>query len=216
MGSLSPDTYAGWSKDHQLAFWINAYNAITLRAIIDNYPIKKGGIINRNVYPANSIRQIAGVWKKNTTSVLGKPITLNDIEHDVLRDQFNQPLMHFAIVCASISCPALRNEAFESDSDGRLLEQLSDQAAKFLADPAKFRIDEKNKIIYLSPILDWFDEDFVEEFNLNNEITGRNETTGAVLDFIRRNYQDKGYIHLTDSTYKIDYLDYDWSLNVQQ
>ena len=73
MGQLSRETYDAWTKEAQLAFWINAYNAITLQAIINHYPIQPGSVINRNLYPANSIRQISGVWDKLETKVLGLP-----------------------------------------------------------------------------------------------------------------------------------------------
>ncbi len=213
MGTLNPDTYAGWSKEAQFAFWINAYNAVTLKTIIDNYPIKKGGLIKRSLYPDNSIRQIDGVWKKKTTSIIGQDITLDEIEHKVLREQFGDPRMHFAIVCASMSCPPLRAEAFESD---KLDAQLADQSHVFLSDKEKFRIDSNNEKIYLSPILDWFDEDFADHYNLDQAITGRSKRLGAVLDFVRTHLNDDHAVHITDSSFKIEYLDYDWSLNEQK
>jgi hypothetical protein len=212
MGALSEETYAGWIEADQIAFWINAYNAITLKAIIDNYPIKKGGLIKRSLYPANSIRQIDGVWKKNTISIIGQDITLDAIEHKVLRALFDEPRIHFAIVCASISCPSLLSEAYEAE---KLEAQLDDQARRFLADSGKFEIDESDKTIYLSPILDWFEEDFLDHYNLDQAITGRSKKLGAVLDFVRVHLDDVQAARLTDATYKIEYLDYDWSLNEQ-
>ena len=213
LGTLSEATYAGWSSDHQMALWINAYNAITLKEIIDHYPIQKGGFIDRALYPANSIRQIDGVWKKHTTSVLGQDITLDAIEHKVLRAQFDEARIHFAIVCASISCPSLRAEAYEGET---LEDQLDEQTRIFLADNTKFRIDSQAKKIHLSPIFEWFDTDFTTKYNLDNHITGRSKPLAAVLDFIRVHINESNGKYLSDESFAISYLDYDWSLNEQQ
>ncbi|MDG2171001.1 MAG: DUF547 domain-containing protein, partial [Opitutales bacterium] len=103
-----------WTRDKQLAFWINAYNAFTLRVILDYYPIKtwtfKGLVV-----PWNSIIQIPGVWKKIKWEVAGQSLTLDHIEHGLIRPTFNEPRIHFAIVCASIGCPSLRAEAITFD-----------------------------------------------------------------------------------------------------
>ena len=196
--NIPQETYNGWTQNDQLAFWINAYNAITLREIVDHYPIQKGSLINRSLYPENSIRQINGVWGKNTTHLLGQDITLHQIENAIIRSQFNEPRIHFAIVCASLGCPPLRNEAFIGP---KLEAQLSDQTRKFLADPAKFTINSKKKKIQLSPIFDWFESDF-------------NET--SIRDFIAQYAPEGSVAYINDPKFKIKHLDYDWSLNEQQ
>lgn len=212
LGAISTDTYSAWSENEKMALWINAYNAITLKAIIDHYPIEKGGLINGVLYPENSIRQIDGVWKKHTTLVAGRTITLDSIEHDVLRVEFSEPRIHVAIVCASVSCPPLRNEAFVPD---RLDAQLTDQSRRFFADPVSFQIDRDKNKVYLSEILDWFDSDFVGHYNKQNTITGHSTKHGAILDYARTYASESDAQFLATETYKVDFLDYDWSLNEQ-
>ena len=95
---VDPNEFNQWSKSAQMAFWINAYNAITIEGILRNYPIQWGGLIARSRFPQNSIRQISGFWNKVFVKVMGKDMTLNDIEHKILRKEFDDPRIHFAIV----------------------------------------------------------------------------------------------------------------------
>ncbi|MFP6582033.1 MAG: DUF547 domain-containing protein [Candidatus Hydrogenedentota bacterium] len=212
LGAVDPDSYDGWSTETKMALWINAYNAITLKAIIDHYPIEKGGLINSIRYPKNSIRQIDGVWKKHTTRVAGRTVTLDAIEHDILRKEFEDPRIHVAIVCASVSCPPLLDEAFVAE---RLNAQLDDQSVQFFAGKKWFRIDSDKNKVYLSAILDWFDEDFVGHYNAGNTISDHGKKKGAILDFARTYAHDHQAEYLTTATYKVSFLDYDWSLNEQ-
>ena len=158
MGAVTDAEYTAWPEPEQLAFWINAYNAITLKYILDHYPIQKGSFLSGLRYPANSIRQIDGVWDTLSSKVVGEERTLEDIEHEILRAQFGDARIHVAIVCASIGCPPLRNEAFVADT---LEEQLDGQARTFLSDPTKFRIDRTGSTVHISSILQWFGKDFV-------------------------------------------------------
>src|SRR5262245_16725581 len=137
VGRLDPKVYEGWEEPEKIAFLINAYNALTLEAILANYPIKPS-VTGAMLYPKNSIRQIPGVWDRLEFQLLGKPATLDDMEHRMLRKQFNEPRIHMALVCASIGCPTLRNEPYVAE---RLSEQLDDQTRKFISNPLKFRID---------------------------------------------------------------------------
>ncbi|KKK47462.1 hypothetical protein LCGC14_3154940 [marine sediment metagenome] len=155
---LEPKTYEGWDETAKIAFWINAYNALTLKAIINHYPIK-AGLISGLAYPANSIRQIPGVWDKLQFLVMGQKMTLNQIEHETLRAKFNEPRIHTALVCAAVGCPQLRNEPFVGE---KLNAQLDDQSKGFVTNPAKFRIDRDNGKVYLSSIFKWFGGDFVK------------------------------------------------------
>lgn len=208
MGVVTQSTYDGWSEQKQIAFWINAYNAITLQAIINHYPIKPGNVLNRSLYPENSIRQISGVWDKLETTVLGKPMTLNAIEHEVLRVDFKEPRLHVAIVCASIGCPPLRNEAFVAE---KLEEQLVDQSKDFVNHPQNLKIDTAKKTIYVSSILDWFGEDFEGSYSLD----GRSGEESAILGYLHTYASDEQKAALSDNTYSVDFQDYDWKLNEQ-
>lgn len=212
MGTLHPDTFSQWTENEQLAFWINAYNAITLQFVINVYPIEKGSLLNRALYPDNSIRQIDGVWTELTASIMGERLTLDHIEHKILRKEFSEPRIHMAIVCAAKSCPPLRAEAFEPD---KLETQLAEESTKFFANKNRFFVDERNGKVHISSILDWFGKDFVPLYNQQKEYSNFNRTEGAVLDFISQHIDKKYGAYLKNQSYKISYLDYDWSLNDQ-
>lgn len=186
------------NDQEKMAFWINVYNAFTIKAIVDNYPIESindlhsGGRIIGHIFSTT-------VWDDDFIEINNKEYSLNDVEHKILRKEFKEPRIHFAIVCASISCPQLRHEAYFAD---KLEDQLQDQAIKFFTDKTKNKFDEKNKIAYLSKILDWFDEDF----------GGKDE---EVLMFVSKYINSKlsSKIIKDIDNWSIEYLDYDWGLN---
>ncbi|MCH8029532.1 MAG: DUF547 domain-containing protein [Candidatus Dadabacteria bacterium] len=204
-------SFSDWSSNEKLAFWINAYNAFTIKAIIDNYPIKKGFFIS--LYPANSIRQIDGVWDKLTFRAAGKTVTLNDIEHQILRKEFSEPRIHFAIVCASVGCPELRSEAYMAD---KVQEQLEQAARDFVNNPQKVLIDPEKRAVKLSKIFKWFGEDFIRELGTVEHFKNRNPRDRAVLNFVMTYIEeDRLKSFLEGNRFKVSYLKYDWSLNNQ-
>lgn len=211
LAELEVDTYHRWSESEKIAFWINAYNALTLRLIIDHYPIDSS-ILRSVVFPKNSIMQIPGAWKKYTFEVMGERRTLDAIEHEILRDGFDEPRIHMALVCAALSCPILRNEPYEAQ---RLNDQLNDQARSFLSDDRKFRIDRDNDVVRLSEIFDWFGKDFIGRYGTGDPPGRRGEETQAVLNFIRDYVNDADAAYLAKDNYKVKYLKYDWTLNEQ-
>lgn len=172
-----------WSTREQLAYWINAYNAFTVRLIIRNYPVQSIKDIKKGIPFVNS------VWDIRFIRIEDRIYDLNNIEHSILRKEFEEPRIHFALNCASRSCPDLRPEAFTAD---RLDAQLSDQAKKFLADPAKNEIQPDR--IRISKIFSWFQSDFTRKSSL--------------IAYLNQ------YAPLRISAHaKVDYLEYDWSLN---
>ena len=213
MDRLDPNSFEKWDEKEKTAFWLNAYNAFTLKAIIDNYPIKSS-FFKSMYYPRNSIRQIAGVWDELSFKVMGKDYTLEHIEHKILRKDFNEPRIHMALVCAAIGCPSLRNEPY---TGGKIDQQLDDQSGLFVRDKNKFRIDTQKNVVYLSPILKWFADDFMEPggtyIHSNPELSLKQI---AVLEFISKylNEKDRGYIFR--KKFKIKYVKYDWSLNEER
>lgn len=164
-----------WIKNEKLAYWINAYNAFTIKLIIDNLPLK-------------SIKDINNPWDEEFIVLNSEMISLNDIEHEILR-KMNEPRIHFAIVCASESCPKLQNEAFVSE---KLEEQLTHATKKFLSDDSKNRISQNQ--LELSKIFKWFSKDFKQN--------------GSLVDFLNQ-YSD---VKISENA-KIKYLDYSWELN---
>ena len=165
-----------WSREERLAFWINAYNAFTIKLILDNYPIK-------------SIRDISGPWSKEFIEIEGNFYSLGDIEHSVLRKLYDEPRIHFAINCASFSCPQLSRDAYSSQN----IESQLDKAARlFVNDPKRNRIDsDKAKV---SKIFSWFKRDFTNSSSLK--------------DYLKK----YSTVEITEAT-KIEYLEYNWELN---
>jgi hypothetical protein len=211
LARLDAALYRSWDDGDRIAFWINAYNGLTLKLIVDHYPIESS-LLRSIVFPKNSIMQIPGRWKKVTFEVMGEPMTLDAIEHKVLRAQFDEPRIHMALVCAALSCPELRNEPFVA---ARLEEQLDDQTREFLANNNKFRIDREKVVVYLSAIFDWFTGDFVDRYGTGDPAGKRSEETQAVINFVGRYVSDADAAYLASGDYKIKHLDYDWTLNEQ-
>jgi hypothetical protein len=177
------------SRNEQLAFYINAYNAWTIKLILSGYP----GI--------KSIKDLAtwpdSPWKKEICRINGKVMTLDHIEHNILRPRFKDPRIHFAVNCASKSCPKLRPEAFQASI---LDKQLDDAAQSFINDPKQNYL--KGKKLYVSKIFKWFSSDF------NNDIAGF---------FLR--YADKDLkkrLMAKQNRVKVRFLYYDWMLNAKE
>jgi hypothetical protein len=200
VAAVPADVYAGWSEPEKLAFLMNAYNAFTLQAIIDQKPLK------------SSIRDITGVWDITKFDIAGEQKTLNNIEHDTIRKNFSEPRIHAALVCAAMSCPILRNEPYTSE---KIEEQLEEQVKTWLARPESgFKIDRKSKQVFLSKIFDWYGDDWKPSYAVEEKFSGSDKER-AVLNFIS-NYvspEDKAYLEQGD--YEIKYLGYDWGLNKQ-
>ena len=212
LGSVSEKDYVSWSREEKLAFWINAYNAFTIKAIIDHYPIKSKLSLSSIIYPKNSIRQINGVWDKLRFQAAGKMVSLNEIEHELLRKKFDEPRIHFAIVCASVGCPDLLSEAYRAD---KINSQLESQAVKFVNNTIKgAQINTVEEMVKLSKIFDWFGEDFIDKYGSTELFKGRSAKEKAVLNFIREHIKsEEERFFLGSKHFKISYFDYDWNLN---
>ncbi len=169
----------------QLAFWINAYNAFAIKGILDGY--SPGTLAGRYRY-----------FLGRDYRVGGERITLYDLERSLLIQDFREPRMHFAIVCASRSCPKLRSEAYHAS---RLDAQLDDSARVFINDPARNRFDRGNKVASLSMVFSRFEADFAAQ-------------SGSVLGYVARYVTDQDLARdLESSPYTIEFLEYDWRLN---
>lgn len=199
IGAVPQATYEQWPESEKIAYLINAYNAITLQAIIDQSPLKA------------SIRDIPGVWKWNKHQVAGQSLTLDQIEHSVLRQNFNEPRIHMALVCAAKSCPYLRQEPYTGD---RLDEQLTEQTQRFLNHPEGFAIDPKDQKVELSAIFNWFGKDWIKSYQVSSGYQG-NDQEKAVLNFVGEYLSPEQQAFLEQGDYQIRYFNYDWSLNNQ-
>ncbi|MBL8347392.1 MAG: DUF547 domain-containing protein [Rubrivivax sp.] len=151
LSAVPEATFAAWSKPQRMAFLINAYNAFTVELILTKYP------------KLESIKDLGSVfqspWKPKWVPLLGTKVSLDDIEHEMLRKRgaYDDPRVHFAVNCASIGCPALREEAFVPD---RLEAQLDEQALRFMSDRSRNRFNAQRGRLEVSKIFDWFGEDF--------------------------------------------------------
>ena len=180
LASTNPDDF---STDHEkLAFWINAYNALAIKGIIDGS--SPGSFFGR-----------IGYFKTTNYLVGGRKINLYDLERDVIIP-FDEPRIHFAIVCASLSCPKLVSEAYVAS---RLGEQLQNGAVDFINDPAKNEFDTDRRVAKLSKIFEWFEGDFEKH-------------SGSVQKYVSQFLKDPKLAGAVDS-YPIKHLKYDWNLN---
>ncbi|HSF53240.1 MAG TPA: DUF547 domain-containing protein [Algoriphagus sp.] len=174
-----------WSKNQQLAYWINAYNAFTVKLIVDNYPVKS----IRDLGPELKIPLIKDVWHYKFFKIGGVESSLDEIEHSILRKEFDEPRIHFAINCASVSCPPLLNEAFTAEN---IEAQLSKVATTFINDSSRNKISPDQAQI--SSIFSWFKGDFTKN--------------GSLIDFLNKYSKVK-----LKPNAKISHLDYNWNLN---
>lgn len=176
------------SQQEQFAFYANAYNAWTIKLILSRYP------------DVTSIKDLGSLfespWKKKMVRIDGDIISLDNVEHDILRPRFKDPRVHFAINCAAISCPPLRTEPYQGDT---LNTQLDDSTRSFLNNPLSYKFDDNT--FYVSRIFKWFAEDFNHD----------------VLSFYLK-YADidlKQKLEAKRSNLNIKYMRYDWGLNVK-
>lgn len=193
LSAVTQADYQRWQPEQRLAFLINAYNAFTLKLLTEHYPVA-------------SIKEIGGLfnspWQQAFIPLLGQKLSLDQVEHSMIRAPgvFDEPRIHFAVNCASVGCPALRTEAFVAE---RLDEQLEDSQKRFLSDHSRNRFDPVRQRFQVSKIFDWYGEDFIKKwgslpayFNQHLALLNPSSEVPAIREKTR-----------------IDYLDYDWSLN---
>jgi hypothetical protein len=191
MESLKRARMEALSFDGQLAFWINAYNAVTIDKVIQWKPKK-------------SVREtfVPGLWTSTkffTTPdhiVAGRRLSQDDIENEILRKQFKDPRIHFAIICASLGCPPLPRVAYTEEN---VQTRLEEETRKYMNSERGMRIDRAENTLYLSKLFDWFAEDFIRK-------------AGSVEAFIRP-YLSQEALSFLDRNPKISYLEYNWALN---
>ncbi len=185
--SKNPPT-AAWSRPDQIAYWINAYNAYTICLILNHYPVKSIKDIGSKI----QIPFVTTPWAAEFIAIGGKKMSLDDIEHGTLRKQYDDPRIHFALVCASISCPRLRPEAYTA---AKLDRQLDEQGRDFLNDPAKNSVGQTSA--QLSKYFDWYKGDW-------------NKNGQSVVKWVNKYATTK-----LDAGARITFQDYNWNLNEQ-
>ena len=196
LSEAEPDKLA--SDQERLALWLNAYNAYTLKLIVDRQPAKSITEIGTGGLALGSLLKTTA-WDIPFAVVGGKTYTLNQIEHEMIRARFKDARAHFALNCASGSCPPLRSEAYEAE---KLDRQLDEQGMLFLRDSSRNRFDLRTRTAYLSSIFKWYQKDFGDG------------DQGALLAAARYTSADvRSAIEASLSSWKVEYLAYDWSLN---
>lgn len=193
--SLKEADITSMSNDEQLAYYINAYNGCTIKLIIDNHRVKDG-----QIHFVESIKDIGSFfsspWKIRFCNLGEEQYTLDELEHEIIREKFDDPRVHFALNCASKSCPPLMDEPYQAD---KLDLQLDRQTRLFINDSKNNYL--KNNTLYLSKVFDWYEEDF---------------QTGVVPFFVLFAEGDlKDKLERAKDQPKIEYLRYDWSLNIK-
>ncbi|MDG2053672.1 MAG: DUF547 domain-containing protein [Phycisphaerales bacterium] len=207
---LEMSTYRLWSMREQEAFWINLYNALLLKVATDFYPIAPEPFDPE--YPRDSIRQLGDVFTKSSIEVLGGTMTPDNIEKKVLRDSFDDPRVHVALVCAAKGCPPLRQEPYLGD---KIDKQLKDQLDRMVNDPRYFLLQKEEHRVYLSELFKWYGDEYVELYNTSEAPKRRNESESAALNYIGTALSPEDQIYLRKEKYGVLYIPYDWSLNDQ-
>lgn len=213
VAALPPAAYEKMDANEKLAFWINAYNALILRTVIDNYPIRPTAL-KSFVYPKNSIRQIPKVFDAKTVMVMGRKMSFDDIQNNVLRKDFGDPRINFALACGALSCPHLYPRPFEGAD---LENQLSECTQAFMerADNA-IKLDEDTKNASVPGLFKEAGKDFEKKYGTAPQFNYLNPMDRAVMNFIAQNSEPKTKKILNRDAYFIIYRDFDWTLNDQQ
>ncbi|MEO1082369.1 MAG: DUF547 domain-containing protein [Pseudomonadota bacterium] len=197
LSQVDAETFASRPRDDRLAFLINAYNAWTVELILTEWP------------DLDSIRDLGGLfsspWKKEFIPLLGTTLSLDDIEHGMIRKagSYDEPRIHFAVNCASIGCPALRREAYRGD---RLEEQLEDQTLRFLGDRSRNRL--RNERLEITSLFKWYGDDFSAGWRGAEDLRAFLGLYANALGL-----DDAAGRDLESGDLKLRFLDYDWSLN---
>ena len=204
---LTETDVAAWSRDEQIALWLNAYNGHVLKSVIDRYPIDGRAA----EYPRNSIRQISGVFERAPRRVAGRSLTLDQIEVDVL-GAFGDPRVTLALGRGSVGGGRLRSEAFAA---GRLEEQLKSVAAEFTTRQELLRIDAGGGTVSVTPILSWREALFVGAYadKADARFAQRSPVERALVAFILPNLLPGEREFVQRNEFKVTFHAYDWRLN---
>jgi len=198
LSGVTQKDYAAWQKPQQLVFLINAYNAFTIKLILSKYP------------NLESIKDLGSFfsspWEKRFFSLLGKQLSLDDIEHGLIRQPgvFDEPRIHAAVVCASIGCPGLRDEAFVFE---KIDAQLEDSLRRFLFDRSRNRYNAETDRLEVSKIFDWYGDDFID-------YRGYTSVSGVFGEYAELLADNKAVqLRIKAGEVPLEFLNYNWRLN---
>jgi hypothetical protein len=205
--NVAAATYEGWSREQQMTFWVNAYNAFVLRTVIDHYPIRG----KSPQYPANSIRQIPGAFEKTKHAAAGRTLTLDEIEKTVL-SAFKEPRLFLALGRGAVGSGRLRSEAFSGD---RLENQLEAVAADSMMRKEIIRIDRSAGTLAVTPIISWREADFVAAYDKGDSgpFAQRSPIERAIIAFIQPRLLPLEKEFVQANAFRVTFQDFDWRLN---
>ncbi|MBD3343961.1 MAG: DUF547 domain-containing protein [Chitinivibrionales bacterium] len=209
IAKISKERYRSWSRDEKVAFYINTFNALCIKIIVDNYPID-GGFFKSLIYPDNSILQINGAFNKIKFTVLGEQVTLEDIRDEILIKEFNEPRVHCALAYGAQGSPSLPGRPYEGEE---LDAMLRFAAREVVADSTMFRIDKEKNKLYISELFAWHGEDFIPEYGTDEKFKKHEPDQRAVVNFFFPFLLDEDKKFLTENEFDIKYIKFNWRLN---
>lgn len=199
--------YEGWSRERQMAFWVNAYNVFVLQTVVDHYPIRGRSAS----YPANSIRQIPGAFEQRRHRAAGRSVTLDEIEKQII-PAFKEPRLHLALGRGALGSGRLRSEAY---SAARLAQQLDGLHREFVDEDAMLKIDAPAGEISITPIFSWFDDELIAAYDpgATGPYAQRSPIERAVVAFITPHLLPMEREFVQKNAFKLTYHPFDWILN---
>lgn len=205
--NVPAETYAGWSRPQQIAYWLNAYNALVLQTAINHYPVRGKSA----EYPAGSIRLIPGAFEKTRHRVAGRSLTLDEIEKTVL-PEFKDPRLFLALGRGAVGSGRLRSEAFSAD---RLAGQLDAVAIDMMTHEQMIKIDRAQETVSLSPIFSWREAEFVAAFDpgATGTFKDRSPMERAVIAFITPRLLPLEKEFIQKNVFRVVFHPFDWRLN---
>ena len=205
--NVTAAVYDAWSREHKMAFWINAYNAFVLQTVIDRYPIKGGS----QSYPPNSIRQVPGAFEQAKHRAAGRSVTLDEIEKTIL-PQFKEPRVYLALGRGAVGSGRLRSEAY---SGGRILQQLDDIQQEFVSERTMMQVDRASGQVSITPIVSWHDAEFIAAYDTGptGPLAQRSPIERAIVAFISPRLLPLEKEFLQKNEFKVTYHPFDWRLN---
>lgn len=206
LAEISPSEYESFNRNQKKALWINAYNALAIKIVLDHYPISG----KKSYFPANSIRQIPDVWESFHTEVAGRRVCLYSLEHDIIRREFHDPRMHFAVVCASKGCPAIVKQAYSGEE---LEEQLESARKRFFSNTNNLQLLPEKHTIRVSHLFKWFPLDFAKAAGMTGASFPPPSDDEIIAAYVLANVHADNKESFKQKKTKVEYLPYDWSLN---
>jgi hypothetical protein len=205
--NVPADTYSGWSREQQIAFWLNAYDVFVLETVIDNYPIRG----RSDAYPASSIRQLSGAFDRTKHRAAGRSVTLDEIEKTIL-PEFKDPRVYLALGRGAIGSGRLRSEAYTAS---RLDQQLDAVHSDFMTHQVMYKVDRLQDVMSVTPIISWHESEFVAQYDraASGPHASRSPVERAIIEFIRPKLLPLEKEFLEKNTFRVVFHPFDWRLN---